>query len=915
MLKNRWYLLLIVVFLFIFWFVFTPGPKAANDFPYTFTESIKAGFDFPQAWLRTGSNMGEYRVLTLWAWPVDFVYGLGGKLGFNFSILERVLGIFPIFILGTWSILNLLEYYKINKFGKLIGSLFYLSNTYILLIVDGGQFIVGVAYAFIPIAFLIFLKSIDNGWKQKVLAGLSISLLGFCDIRFIYILAVLLSLHFLYQVLFLRQFISIFFKWVAVTLISAVIFFGLNFYWILPAVVSKAPGLPTTYTRESQTAFLNFTELKHAVSLLQPHWYLNIFGKIPLFRKEFLLIPALAFLAPILKRKDKKVWFWVVVAIVSVFLTKGANPPLSGVYPWLFTHVPGFSLFRDSTKFFFLVALSYSVLIALGVDEITKRFSKLKIVFPILIILYLLFLIRPIFLGKMTGIFSEPRYKTEYFSLASKFEEDKNFGRIFWIPSKTPLGFSSPIHPSVEAGRVESLRPFEIATVGAYETQNFIREGNYMGELFDIAGIRYVAYPYFDPKRDDMAPEKVDYYDTFLEQIGHLSWVGQKVSDLPIPVFETEKSEKKFFLAINTYFVVGSDSIYQDIYSLGAKFSDNALVFAEENPGLLNQIERVAEAKILLYDKGVIDLLLSGVSKDKFIFPAASLDFSPNQTGWWKRETSDLVWWRNFLQQKYGIDNLDFDYGGGWAISEGNQELSISNNQFTNEQILFARVMQSSKGGEAGFYQEDKLIGNIDTKIEKPEKVTIKLTGSNGIPDNFYKYDKADFVWVRVGSLVSDDKVTIKTQGDINVLNSLVVVSQDEENSLKEKIDSLKNTDKIIDWGELSTKSKKESFTGKNPATVSYTAISPTHYKVKINGLASSATLFFSETYDSGWELNSQGSYPLYSFINGFTVTRDGEYDVYFSPQKYVLPGLIVSGIALTSCIMFLIWKRSKRSS
>ena len=31
-----------------------------------------------------------------------------------------------------------------------------------------------------------------------------------------------------------------------------------------------------------------------------------------------------------------------------------------------------------------------------------------------------------------------------------------------------------------------------------------------MGELFDIMGIKYIAYPNFDSKRDDMSKEKVD---------------------------------------------------------------------------------------------------------------------------------------------------------------------------------------------------------------------------------------------------------------------------------------------------------------------------------------------------------------------------------------------------------------------
>ena len=892
------------------------GVRVATDFPVVSLANLKSQLDIPQTWLFRGSvGLGEYTIFTLWAWPMNFITGTFSSLGFTFEILERVMFVIPTLLIGVYSIRNLLQEFKLSKTSKLVAALFYLSNTYVLLLIDGGQLNISLAYAWFPTAYCLFIKSIKGKFENKIIAGIGLWILGFFDIRFVYILGILLFTSFLYRFIFLnrKEWGRSAIEWVKSGLMVGAIFSALNAYWVLPLI--KFPISSTVFSSLTKNSSLDFTQLKNSISLLQPHWYENVFGKIPPFRKEFLLIPILTFLAPILKRKDKQVWFWTVVAIISVFLTKGANPPFPQVYSWLFTHIPGFSLFRDSTKFFFLVALSYSVLIAFTVDEIIKRFPKLKVIFPLFVIFYFLFLVRPVYLRQMTGTFSEPRYETDYFSLANKIKADTSFGRVFWIPSQAPLEYSSPTHPSVEASRLESLRPFEIATVGTYETQNFIREGNYMGELFDIAGIKYIAYPYFDPKRDDISREKVDYYNTFLEQIGHLPWVGQKISDSPIPVFETEKSENKFFLSKNTYFIVGSDRIYQDIYSLGAKFSDNALVFAEENSGFLNQIERISAAKVILYSKNYTDLLIALVDKSKFIFPSSNLDFSPNQTDWWKRETSDLVWWRDFLQQKYGIDNLDFDYGGGWAIAEGERELSISNNQLTNGKVLYVRVMQSSKGGEVDFYQGDKLIGKIDTKVEKPEKVTIKLTGSGEVPDKFYEYDKADFDWARIGSLVSNGEITIKAQGDINVVNSLVILSQDEENSLKEKVDSLKNADKIIDWGKLDVRSKKDLFTGKNPATVFYTAITPTHYKVKITGLASESTLFFSETYDSGWQLDSQSSYPLYSLINGFTVTKDGEYDLYFTPQKYVLPGLIVGGLTLTSCIMFLVWKRSKKSS
>ncbi len=911
MVKNKYFLLLALVLIPILWIFLLPGPRAANDFPYAFSDSVKSGFNIPQTWSeRSSVNLGEFVLHTLWSWPVDFVYGLGATLGFNFSILERLFGIFPIFILGSWSILRLLDYFGVSDKGKFVGVLIYLLNTYLLSLVDGGQLSIGLAYALMPLVFLTIIKSIDLGSRQRILAGICVFLLGTFDIRFVYILVILLLVYFLYNFAFCyRERLSRLVGWLKVCLAVSVIYLGLSSYWILPSILAKAPTLPVAYTQESQTSFLNFTELKHSISLLQPHWYENVFGKIPPFRKEFLLIPALAFLAPILKRKDKHVWFWVIVAIISVFLTKGANPPFPEIYPWLFTHIPGFSFFRDSTKFFFLVALSYSVLIAVTLDEIAKRLPKFKVVFPFLLTAYLLFLVRPVYLGQMTGIFSEPRHKNEYLSLANKLEEDKDFGRIFWIPGRAHLGFSSPTHSTATALSLADKRPFAIGTVGTYEFLNFLREAPFMGELFDIAGIRYIIYPFPDTRREELKPDNIDYYHAFSDQISKLPWIEKKIFDFPVNVFQAKKSQDHFFIAPNTFYIVGSDRIYWDLVKIpGFELSKNALVFVEEFPEIIKSIPD--HAKVVLFEKGLVDFTASLIDKTRFIFPAQNLDRDPDASGWWVRDGSDLIWWRDFLQQKYKIDNLDFDYGGGWAIAEGDRELSINNNQLSKGNKLLARVMTSTKGGKVKFWQGETLIGKIDTKTENLEKVEVRLTGYKEVSDYISEYDKADFAWFEIGKLVSDGELTIKTEGEINVVNSLLSVSKGEWEEAKNEVGRLKAEDRIYDWDDLSMLARTVlvSSSHNNAASLSYQRLSPTHYKVRINGLTSPTTVIFSESFDSLWTFDNKYSTKMYSLVNGFSVEHDGEYDVYFEPQKYVLPGLLISGITLAVLIGFFLY-------
>lgn len=909
-------LFLLTLLIYGSWFL--SNRHIASDLHLAFKKDLLEYFSFPYTWgARAAVGMGEYALSVLWNWPVGLFYGFLDKLGISFDIAVKVFLLFGFLAIGCFSLNKLLGRLNISPLGESIAGVFFLINTYALLLVDGGQINLAVSYSLLPLAFVLYKDAIEEDiWRKRILFSLGLLAVSVFDIRIVYFVVLLITLNFLFEFISIshKKRLAVTTNYLMLGLVSGVVLAGFHAYWILPALLAKAPVLPATYQRVTQTSFLSFAAWKHALLLLQPHWYKNVFGKVAPIRAEFMLVPILVFLAPLLRRKSREVGFWLLVALVSVFLVKGANPPLPGVYPWLFANVPGFSLFRDPTKFFFLVALSYSVLLGVTVDEVTKRLPKIKTAIVVVLAAYFVVLARPVWLGRMTGTFSKPIYEKEYFGLAEKFEEDKDFGRVFWIPTKAPLGYSSPIHPSVEASRLVQKRPFAIGTVGTYETFNFLREAPFMGELFDIAAIKYLAYPFPDTKREELKQDNIDYYYAFLNQLSNFPWVKEKVNEPPVAVLETKKHQEHFFVAPNTWFIVGSDRIYWDLADTGFKLAENALIFVEERGGVAKRLAEIPDARVVLYDKELIDLAASFLPADKFIFPAAQLDFDPDETGWWKREAFDLISWRAFLQEKYGLDNLDFDYGGGWAVGEGvkAKELKVKSGEFSKGNVLLARLMKSSSGGKVEFYQGNNLIGEVETKTEKPEKVKVKLTGYAEIPDQIFEYDGADFSWFEIGKLKQDAEITIKTKGGINVINALASVPEADWQKVVEKASGLQSEGKMLSWDNLSEAEKGKLFQANSDVRVFHERVSPTHYKVKISGLDSPVTLAFSETYDSLWELEGQTSYPLYSLINGFTVEEDGEHDVYFSAQKYVLPGLVISGLTLILVFSALIIYRPK---
>ena len=139
--------------------------------------------------------------------------------------------------------------------------------------------------------------------------------------------------------------------------------------------------------------------------------------------------------------------------------------------------------------------------------------------------------------------------------------------------------------------------------------------------------------------------------------------------------------------------------------------------------------------------------------------------------------------------------------------------------------------------------------------------------------------------------------------GNLNVINAIVSVP---ENILSEISNSIPK-DKIVLWNKLSQSQKENTFQIDNypDPTIDFTRLSPTHYKVNVIGVKKPVVLAFSENFDSLWKLNGEHSTEIYSLINGFVVNKDGVYELIYDPQKYVIPGLIISAVTLFMLVSF----------
>lgn len=885
-------------------------PRAANDLPYVYKELLDDSFRLPQTWSDAVSGLGSYTLLTLWSWPFAILYAAGSKLGLSFATLQAVIALTPTFFLSFYGVVKVLSSLGVESRLAKCGAALFTLNTYLFLLVDGGQLSVAMAYSLTPLAYWLFLKATREGLQTRTLAALFFALLVALDIRFTFILFILLALRFCFQV-FLepRKFITFLRGYLLTGVVCVVAAVFLNTYWLLPAFLVRAPELPATYQRVSEATSFSFANIKHVILLQQPHWPENVFGKVVRPSWEFVLIPVFAFVAILVSKRKKEALFWTLVSLLGIFLATGPVDVFGNIYTWIFTNIPGFSYFRDSSKYFTILALGYAVLASLSIEGITLKLKSFKAPRPVLFavpfcfLVYLLIIARPILGNQMNGLFGVPSSLVGNAKLVDRLREDESFSKVFWIPKRTPLGFVSPLHPVLESIYLTNLRPFASGVVGRYESQNYLREANYMGEIFNILGVKYLVYPDPNTEAVRLKDDELEYYNAFGEQLAGLPWIKYKLEESSVPVYETHKHKDLFFVAPRTVYVVGSDQIYRDLVETPEfDLSQNAFVFAEETPESFNMLPENAE--ILLHDKTQLDLDATAFPKEQFVSLASYLPFDPEEgVGFWKRETADFIWMRDFLQQKYGIDNSDFDYGQGYAISEGNSNLEFTNPKLQKGDKLLVRVLKSSKGGKVEFWQGDKNVGEVNTRVVNPEKVEINLQGHNDIPDIVYEYDKSSFNWYEVGVLSREDDLTIKTSGDINIVNALVSISENDWSEIKNKVDSRYVDSSILDFSDYLTNSQ---FLYDRSAKVDYERIAPTHYKVKVNGITGPSTLVFSQNFDSLWSLEGKSPTKVYGLLNGFELKEDGEYDLYFTPQKYILPGLVVSAASLVTIFIIL---------
>ena len=574
-------LLLAFAILTIFKSWLIPGTISAGDLPYYFPQMMH-GISFLSTWDVHGAGMGSNILPTLWIelWTTAT---LKAFYFLTWDAYIRFVWLFPYLIFSTISSFFLSRWYFKNGLFNFLTPFLYVGNTYALLLVGGGQMGIALSYAVAPlsiIAFENFLRKLTI--KSTVIFSVAFAFVFLLDIRIGYILLWLLGIRFLFEIPLLSR-IKIR-KYLLLFPLSGILIASLHSFWLLPTLITHGEAIQQfgeIYTSKGAVQFFSFAKFENALGLLHPNWPENIFGFIHFMRPEFLLLPILAFGSLLfigkkrsslrlpqvevstfaMTRDELPVLFFVILGLVGIFLAKGTNDPFGFIYLWMFDHVPGFIMFRDPTKWYFLIVISYSVLIPFSLDKISiaihdivlnSKYKVLRSVNNILntkyiilytFIIYLLFLIRPAVFGELNGTFKINTIPPEYKRLAEYISSQKTFSRTLWIPKAHRFGFFSENHPTVHAYDF-----FHVASISG--VIDMMHKDVIPTELRD-SSIKYVIVPYDsegeiflkDRKYSQSLFIKTDLSVSLLPYLREMSGFGK------IHVYKIENSKDHFWIS------------------------------------------------------------------------------------------------------------------------------------------------------------------------------------------------------------------------------------------------------------------------------------------------------------------------------------------------------------------------------
>lgn len=381
-----WLLLFLVALVVFRNFFFTNGLPGGNDtFGWVSREYIFArNFRWLYVWRPYSFGFVEgINLMDLFFMITDFA--------FTDAVATIKVFLFLCFLLAGFSMHAFAYRYTHSSLAALSAGLVYVLNQWFFSQLTEGHVDLVFSYAFAPLLFLLVDRAlVKGGLKNLILSslGLAVFLAGF-HANSVVIYGFFLALFLVVYLLFpsrktrlvgrgrsLLKFLAV--CGVAVFLLTA--FFTVPFFMNVKAYFMTEEYKYQIEEAESFSAS-NLVEA-FALGATEEGGYLAVvdvrqgFGITDFPVQAFLFVIFLVCYCAILFRRDRYTIFFLAATIVSIFISKGSNPPFGGFFNWAWLNIPHFAVFRRPNRWEMMTAFSNAFFVALFISLVYNHVRK-----------------------------------------------------------------------------------------------------------------------------------------------------------------------------------------------------------------------------------------------------------------------------------------------------------------------------------------------------------------------------------------------------------------------------------------------------------------------------------------------------------------------------------------------------------
>ncbi len=445
---------------------FCPGVIAYGDW-YFLNSKLIGEFAFWPRLFESAYGIGSYLGLSLHGSPIGSIFGFIYILtGLDFAFSSVIFYYATAVIIGFWGMWYLVRTLGYSRRTSFLASLIYLFNSYFMVLVIGGQLLGGVSFGLIPWAILFF-----NKWLKELKLYYLFLLIILSTVQIIYdpryfaFTLIICLVWFLANLSSIKKSKNFFLRFILQAFLLILFMLLANAFWLygLFGVSTGSVIVLQGYDNVGWVSALSYSNVAHA-ALLHHTWWPG-WSEGAQYNPEIMniFLPLFVIIGVLFEKKNRKIVYGLfILALVGIFLAKGSNEPFGEYYLWAFDHVPGFKLFRDPSKFFTLIAFSYSILFALGVKNLfsmlTKKFKKSKavpITFWIILTVWFVYTSSPLMTQQAKGTLIKNELPTEVSEYIKNREDSKEWYRVLWLPRIYRFPYLTQMHPTLDANTMK----------------------------------------------------------------------------------------------------------------------------------------------------------------------------------------------------------------------------------------------------------------------------------------------------------------------------------------------------------------------------------------------------------------------------------------------------------------------------